>query len=184
MSEHLDLLAEAEKIAKIASGQELRLILIGALALAAYQYVRTTEDVDMAGNVSLPQLRLLTDLLQGAGYQVELREPDAQDPLGGVLDVRSEAGLIQIISFADRFPAVIHDALSESRLVVRENSPLPIVPLPHLVVLKLYAGGLKSKADVVELLSRNADANLDEIEALCDHYRIRGFPEIRKELSL
>jgi len=183
MSDIPDLLAEAEQIAEMAAHHEVRLILIGALALAAYQYVRTTEDVDMAGVVSLPQLRLLADVLKEAGFEVELREPDAQDPLGGILDVRSRSGLIQIISFAGRFPAVIQDALREARLVVRENSALPIVPLPHLVVLKLYAGGFKSKADVAELLSRNPDADLEEIEALCTRYRIRGFPEIRKELE-
>ena len=182
MSDHLDLLSEAERIAEIAATHEVRLILIGALALAAYQYVRTTEDVDIAGNLSLPQLRLLAEGLQGAGYQVDLRMPDAQDPLGGVLDVRSDAGLVQIISFADRFPAVIQDALNDACLVVRENSSLPIVPLPHLVVLKLYAGGLKSKADIVELLSRNPNEDLEEIEALCNRYRIRGFKEIQKEL--
>lgn len=183
MSVQGDLIREAETVVGIAARHDVQLLLIGALAMAAYQYVRLTEDVDMAGNIPIDQLRLLAGDLQRAGYQVELREPDGDDPLGGVLDVRSQAGLIQIISFADRFPAVIQDALRESRLLVRENSPLPIVPLPHLVVLKLYAGGFKSKADVVELLSRNPDTDLDGIAELCERYRIRGFEEIRNELS-
>lgn len=39
--------------------------------------------------------------------------------------------------------------------------------LPHLVATKLYAGGLQSRVDVVEVLRRNPHCNLGEIEALC-----------------
>ncbi len=64
-----------------------------------------------------------------------------------------------------------------------ENSPLRIIPLPHLVVLKLYAGGLKSMTDIVEVLSLNEDADLDAIDALCKRYRVTGFAKIREELE-
>ncbi len=88
-----------------------------------------------------------------------------------------------MISFTGRFPAVIRDALNDSPLKVWDNKHLRIIPLPHLVVLKLYAGGFKSKADNVEVLSRNPEANLDEIETPCHRYRIDGFDEIRRELG-
>jgi len=65
---------------------------------------------------------------------------------------------------------------------VTEDSLLQIIPLPHLVVLKLYAGAFKSKADIVEVLSRNEEADLDDIAALCDRYRVWVFAEIRQEL--
>jgi len=97
--------------------------------------------------------------------------------------VRTPAGLVQIISFANRIPAVIRDGLKDAELILRDQSRLKIFPLPHLVVLKLYAGGFKSKADIVELLAGNPDAALDEIQALCSKYRIRGFAEILKELE-
>jgi hypothetical protein len=60
------------------------------------------------------------------------------------MDITGPFGLLQIVSFADRFPAVINDALQAACTVVRPGSPLKIVPLPQLVALKLYAGGLKS----------------------------------------
>lgn len=178
-----DLVSEAEKIADLAAEQQIRLLVVGALALAAYNYVRSTGDVDLAGNVELPDLRKLAEILRTKGYQVEMREPDAQDPLGGVLDIHSDSGLIQIISFAQKFPAVIRDALRDGDMVLRDQSRLKILPLPHLVVLKLYAGGFKSKADIVEVLSRNPEADLDAIEALCEQYRIGGFQEVRRELG-
>lgn len=178
-----DLLAEAEKIAELAFEQGIELLVIGALALAAHNYVRTTGDVDLAGNVEIAQLEILAGIMKKMGYEVKLRRPDAQDPLGGVLDIHSPAGLIQIISFAQTFPAVIQDALQEADLILREDSRLRILPLRHLVVLKLYAGGFKSKADILEVLSRNPDEDLDAIETLCNRYRIRGFQEIRRELE-
>ncbi|MGA0333580.1 MAG: hypothetical protein ACO3N7_04710 [Kiritimatiellia bacterium] len=182
MDPHSDLLDEAETIAALGRELGLEFIVVGALALAAHHYVRSTGDVDLAGVVSLDKLHDFKDRLQQSGYDVELRLPDADDPLGGVLDIHHEEGLIQLISFADRFPGVIRDALQEAKLTLSERGTLPIVPLAHLVVLKLYAGGLKSKADVVEVLSRNPDADLNAIEALCEGYRIRGFEEIRREL--
>jgi hypothetical protein len=177
-----DLLAEAERIAELAFDEGCELLVIGALALAAHRYVRTTADIDLAGDVDLSLLETLAGRLRENGYEVELRTPDAADPLGGVLDIHSTAGLVQIISFADRFPAVIRDGLRDADLLVHEKSRLRILPLRYLVVLKLYAGGLKSKADILEVLSRNPEEDLDEIETLCQQYRLPGFEEIRREL--
>ena len=55
----------------------------------------------------------------------------------GVIDVGGSFGRVQIVSFSGRFPAVIEDAVRLSTLVVREDSPLKIVPIPHLIALKL-----------------------------------------------
>jgi hypothetical protein len=76
---------------------------------------------------------------------------------------------------------VIEDAIIEATLAVRPESPLRVAPLPHLVALKLYAGGFKSKADVVELLRRNADADLNVVSRLCEKYRLRGLSELLEE---
>ena len=159
-------------------------VVIGAVALAAYHYVRQTEDVDLGVNADLSELQTLAASLTAAGYSVELREPDAQDSLGGVIDVRGPFGLLQIISFAERFPAVIDDALEASELRVRRGSPLKIVPLPHLIALKLYAGGHKSQADIVELLERNPGLDLDVVRSLCRKYRLRGLDELIEEAEL
>jgi hypothetical protein len=66
-----------------------------------------------------------------------LREPDGQDPLGGVFDVRGPFGLVQIVNYGGRFPAVIDGGLAAADTVIRAGSRLRIVPLPHLVALKL-----------------------------------------------
>lgn len=183
MNSQDELIRRAEEVADLAEKQGVRLLVIGAAALAGHHYVRMTRDLDLAGNLSARELRALADGLKAEGYDTELRLPDAQDPLSGVIDIQGAFGQIQIISFADTFPAVIRDALEEELVKVRQGSPLTLVPLPHLVVLKLYAGGYKSKADILEVLSRNPEADLDAMEALCRRYRIDGFGEIRRELG-
>jgi len=183
MQQQSELIRAAEFVANSASNLGVPLLVIGAAALAGHRYVRTTEDIDLAGNVPLQVLQELGSQLGRLDYEIDLREPDADDPLGGVLDIQGRFGQIQVISFADRFPAVIEDALKDSPIPIKKDSSLQIIPLPHLIVLKLYAGGLKSKADVVEVLLRNPEADLIMIEALCHSYRIKGFSEILHELE-
>lgn len=159
-------------------------VVIGAVALAAYHYVRYTEDVDLGVNAALPTLRAVADSLRRAGYTVELREPDIADPLGGVMDVSGTFGLVQVVSFAGRFPAVVDDAVRLSSSVVRAGSPLRLVPLPQLIALKLYAGGHKSKADIAELLVRNPDCDLDEVRRTCACYHLAGLDELIEESGI
>jgi hypothetical protein len=183
MDDESALIGYAEAVVGLANSMGEELLVIGAVALAGHRYVRFTRDIDLAGTLPLSRLRDLADELAHRGFAVELREPDADDPLGGVLDIQSRSGLIQVITFAERFPAVILDAQAEATIRVREKSPLKIIPLAHLIVLKLYAGGFKSKADIVEVLSVNPEADLDGIARLCEQYRVSGFLEIRGELG-
>ena len=175
------ILRVAEEIVGLLHQHEIEAVVIGAVALAAYHYVRQTEDIDLGVNADLSSLRRAVDSLIDAGFAAELREPDADDPLGGVIDVSGSFGLLQIINFGGRFPAVIDDAVRFSNLAVREGSPLKLVPLPHLIALKLYAGGHKSKADIIELLARNPDLDLDETRAVCQRYRLNGLEELIRE---
>jgi hypothetical protein len=184
VSESDAILQAAETVAGILERHRVGTVVIGAVALAAYHYVRQTNDLDLGVNADLPTLREVLAALRREGFAAELREPDGDDPLGGVIDVAGPFGLLQIVSYADRFPAVIEDALRAATLVVRPGSPLRLVPIPHLIALKLYAGGHKSKADIVELLARNPDLDLDEVRALCRRYRLPGIEELILERAV
>jgi hypothetical protein len=181
MSEADAILQAAEEVVTVLRAHRVEAVVIGAVALAAFHYVRYTEDVDLGVNADLPTLRVAMDALRARGYTVDLREPDATDPLGGVMDVSGPFGLVQVISYAGRFPAVIDDAVRLSRSTVKADSPLRLVPLPQLIALKLYAGGHKSKADIVELLARNPDLDLDEVRRLCNRYCLSGLDELIDE---
>jgi hypothetical protein len=174
------LLDDAERVLATLGGFQIDAIVIGAVALAAHHYVRFTEDLDLAMNADRQTFRDIAEALRESGFQVELRLPDLDDPLSGVIDAESARGMIQLVNFGQTFPVIIDAAIKQASLTVREGSPLRVAPLPYLVALKLYAGGLKSKADVVEVLKRNAHADLDEICALCEKYRL---PDLRGILN-
>ncbi len=176
------LLRAAETVAGILKKHRVDAVVIGATALAAHHYVRQTDDIDLGVNADLPTLRALVESIRQAGFGAELREPDADDPLGGVVDVSGPFGLLQIISFEGRFPAVIDDALREATMTVHSGSLLRLAPIPHLIALKLYAGGHKSRADIVELLIRNPELDLDEIRATCARYRLPGIEELIEDV--
>lgn len=174
-------LKSAEEIVDILADHQIDAVVIGAVALAAHHYVRQTEDIDLGINASIASLRSVVESLNAAGYPAILREPDLDDPLGGVIDVNGPFGLIQIVNFGERFPAVIDDALEVANMSVNEGSKLKIIPLPYLIALKLYAGGYKSKADIIELVQRNKDLDLDAIRSLCQKYRLEGLEDLIRE---
>jgi len=173
----------AERIAGLLAGLDVPVVVIGAVALAAHRYVRFTEDIDLGVNADLDQMRALVESLRSEGYEAELHEPDGDDPLGGVVNVSGRFGLVQVVSFADRFPAVIRDALQGEEIEMSPGSRLRIVPIPQLVALKMYAGGWSSRSDIIELLRRNPQVDLEVLRETCRRYRLRGLEEILNELG-
>ena len=178
-----DSLREAEKIASFLADEGIACVVIGAMALAAHRYVRYTQDVDLGVNADLKQMRGLLEGLRSNGYDAEFREPDADDPLGGVIDITGPFGIVQIVSFENRFPAAITDALNGEVILAAPYKKLRVMPIPQLVALKLYAGGWKSLTDVLELLRHNPELDLTEIGETCRKYRIRGWEKVMEELG-
>ncbi len=66
---------------------------------------------------------------------------------------------------------------------LRPGSLLRITPIPQLVALKLYAGGWSSKADIIELLRRNPETDLEMLRETCGKYRLNGLEELLEELG-
>lgn len=165
----------AERVAAAAAQRSIPTAVIGAGALALHRLVRATQDVDLASFVDPgAKLRPLEADLRAQGLHTELRMPDGDDPLGGVLRVWSAVDdedvpvdLVEVVNFDNphrprRTPAAraIRDALS-----LMPGSALRYVQLADLVALKLDAGGRTDLADIVEVLARNPDADLAEIRA-------------------
>jgi hypothetical protein len=166
----------AERIVGVLASEGVDAAIIGAVALAAHHYPRSTEDLDLAVGVDPERLPRLANALRAEGFSIELREPDAADPLGGVLRVTAEGSdPIEIVNFCNPpsggIPALIEAAL-QAASPYREGSALRVVSLRHLVAFKLYSGGLKSKTDVLELLSRNPWLDLNELRETCAALRL------------
>jgi hypothetical protein len=163
-----------ERVADVANELGIETAVIGAVAMAAHNYVRATADADLGTYVDpYRDLGRLRDTLAARGLHVDLRTPDDEDPLGGVLRVweREDSegdpiDYVDVVNFNNPhrpgrrtpgFDAIRHAIPVESRPSLR------FVGLAHLIALKLYTGGLRDKADVVELLRHNSDADMQSI---------------------
>jgi hypothetical protein len=175
----------AERIASVAADLSIPTALIGAMALAAHNYVRGTADIDLATAVDPnTQLRLLQSKLDSLGLHTELNLPDADDSLGGLLRVwagDAEDDPVEIVNFYNPYRPTRNPGGEAIRAAVPIDGQagLRCVSLPHLIALKLYAGTRRDHADVVELLRRNPQADLDEIRAVCQTF---GHAELIAEL--
>jgi hypothetical protein len=73
----------AEQVVKALELQGLNPLLIGAAALAAHGYSRSTEDVDLAIAIPRSEMKAVFERLRAAGFTGHHHPPDGQDPLGG-----------------------------------------------------------------------------------------------------
>ena len=130
---------------------------IGAIALAFHGYARATQDVDLATHVD-PRtvLRDIARTLQQQGYTTRLILPDVEDPLGGVLTVTGDDfDAVQVVNFYNPWAAANNPGESSIQAAAASipGYDLPVVDVPHLVALKLYAGGRATKATCWNSLS-------------------------------
>ncbi|HEY4221811.1 MAG TPA: nucleotidyl transferase AbiEii/AbiGii toxin family protein [Myxococcota bacterium] len=166
------------RIVQLLDARGLRCALVGAAALAVHGYSRATEDVDLGvATPSLDALRSCADEIRTTlKLDVEIAMPDADDPLGGVITATgARIRQIQIVNFVNPLGMGDHpgrEAIAQSLALRLHDASAHVVDLAHLVAMKLYAGGMKSKADVVELLGYNPDADLHAIGALCSRFAL------------
>lgn len=170
-----------ERVAGVAKTLGIETAVIGAVAMAAHNYVRATADADLGTYVDpYTDLVRLRDALAASGLRVELRTPDDEDPLGGVLRVwehEDEDGdpvdFVDVVNFKNPHRSGHHTPGAEAiraAVPVEGRPSLRFVGLAHLIALKLFTGGLRDKADVVELLRHNPDADMHAIVEV-----VRGF---------
>lgn len=169
----------AERVATIARDLGIESALIGAYALAAHHFVRGSSDIDLATMVQLHDLRRLQRAVEEIGLQARLSSPDEQDDLGGVLQIWNRVDEdgdpiepLDVVNFLNPYrprPTPASDAIRNA-VSLPDNPSLRCPRLADLVALKLDAGGLRDRADVVELLVVNRDADLDEVRTTCAKY--------------
>ncbi len=165
-------LGAVERVLGVLRGHRVDAVVIGAMALAVHRFPRETEDFDLAIAVPPAELHRLAAELRTLGWDVAVRDPDPDDPLGGVVDILAPgADLIQLVNFdnppAGGFPRLVREAASSS-LPLATNSSLRVADLHTLIAFKLYAGGSKSNLDILELLERNQPVDLAVLRDRCE----------------
>lgn len=177
----------AERVAVVARDLGIETAVIGAYALAAHHYVRGTKDIDLGTVVELRELAQLQRALDAEGFSTRLREPDDEDPLGGVLVVWQRADddgdplyPLEVVNFRNPYRPRVTAAYQAIRtaIPVADTSALRYPQLKYLVALKLDTGGGRDVEDVVDVLLRNRDADLEDIRATCKHYGLDRIDEV------
>ena len=183
----------AEKIYGILEKLGVEAAVIGAMALAVHRYVRFTRDFDLA--IHKDPFLVLHEIQREVkkavpGIQTDIRLPDQDDPLGGVLEITGKGFKpVQVVNFLNplspKGTSLGQEAIHEARPGLIENSRMRVVKLPHLIALKLYSGGAKSRNDVVELLERNQPLDLGAIRDVCTRHGLsKELEAILEELRL
>lgn len=173
----------AEEVTAIAKTIHVRTAVVEAYALAAHGFIRATEDFDLGADLMPEGLRRLEAALRGAGLVTELREPDEDDDLGGVLDVRrnpQDLEYVQVINFRNvhRLRRLHPGIAAVERAEPIPGSNLLAAPLADLIAMKLHAwkqlGDTAARNDIVELLRRNRGAAHDKLSAVAADYGLDG----------
>lgn len=178
----------ALEVSKLLDELQIPHAMIGAAAMAVHGFARQTVDLDFASCVDpFSALQFAAAAMEKRGYAVEVITPDAEDPLGGLLNItRPGCDLIQLVNFLNPYrmgaAALVREAIANA--VTLEDPVLAVVQIPYLICLKLYAGGPASRADIIALLDANPSTNMEDIAALCAQHNLDGeWRELQKFLN-
>jgi len=121
---------------------------IGAMAMAARGYPRFTLDFDfLTTNKEVLNRDAWNALIEG-GTVVEVRKGEFDDPLAGVVRVGNPAEVDVIVGKWKWEQRVVDDA----ELLQVAGLMLPVARASDLVLMKLNAGGIKGRLDVISML--------------------------------
>lgn len=174
----------AKAVSRILREANVRCMVIGAAALAVHGYARQSVDLDLATYENpFEVFARLRDSLVAAGFQVEIITPDADDPLGGVINITGpDFDPVQVINFMNPLrPQRLHKLVGEA-LGEMTDSPnkLQVVSAELLILLKLYAGDSQSQSDIQRLIEANP--TLDKTH-IADLARAAGLDHAWNELT-
>jgi hypothetical protein len=90
----------AEQVVSLLAHQGVPTVVIGAAAMAAHGYPRLGGSIDLAIHMDHVSLNAVMKSLRRAGFDAHWCEPDADDPLGGVMTiVGGDLVPIQVVNF-------------------------------------------------------------------------------------
>lgn len=132
--------------------------IVGGVATRAYMPERMTQDLDILIKAADEEAALAQ--LKGAGYTV-------QAPLAiAGYQLRSPDG-VEVDLLLGEAPW-LEEALQNPE---RDPADYPVLPLPHLVLLKLEASRAQDIADVSRMLGWATDEALREVRRVVQQYR-------------
>jgi len=147
------------KIISVLESLEVSYALIGGLALAFYQVVRATKDLDLLILLSPADMAKFAGQLAASGLPSSAREGAPGDPVVGVVVVQVPVGggqlTCDLLLPSARWQS---EAVRNARTFDIEGLPVRVVQARDLFLLKLYAGGPQDLLDASRLLQRQEEA--------------------------
>jgi hypothetical protein len=158
-----------ELVARVASRLQSYAV-VGAYALAARGYVRQTADFDMMTTDPAALRRETWEDLSNGGIEVRVRKGDADDPLAGVVRIRSHDSSIDVVVAKYRWQQTV---IERAETIEVSGIDLRIPKTTDLILLKLFAGGYGDLHDVTRLLeTRPREELLAEVDTA-----LEGLPD-------
>lgn len=157
--------------------------LIGAHAMAARGYPRSTVDVDfLTTDRRVLQPAIWAAIINGGGT-VEVRRGDHDDPLAGVVHILLADGSdVDVVVARWKWEAAVIDRAERMRI---DGIDVPVARTSDLIMLKLAAGGYLDQRDAAALLATGNRAELvREVEAHINDVRPEIRPAWRELLAL
>lgn len=136
--------------AGILEGVGARYAIIGAVAVGARGYIRTTADVDLLLHVEQIRIPALIQRFDEAGFA--LRQADVLRQLSGREVARMQLGDVGL----DLIPAIVpyfHEILKRATSERIGGATVRVATVEDLLVLKLLAYRAQDKADILGLLA-------------------------------
>jgi hypothetical protein len=152
----------------------VRYALIGAHAMAARGYPRSTVDVDfLTADQRILDPAIWTDVIRSGGT-VDVRRGDHDDPLAGVVHILLADGSdVDVVVARWKWEAAVIERAERMRIAGIE---IPVARTSDLIMLKLAAGGYLDQRDAAALLATgNRTELVREVEEHIDDVR----PDIR-----
>jgi hypothetical protein len=179
----LDLLPEAVSsvliqalriILSVLENLEVPYALIGGLALAFYNVVRATKDLDLLILLSPIEMERLAGQLTANGLRAQARKGAPGDPVVGVVvvDLPIGAGHVScdLLLPSARWQS---EAVRNAQSFETEGLSLRVVRARDLFLLKLYAGGPQDLLDGGRLLRMQDEATGDAWKEAASKLRLR-----------
>lgn len=131
---------------------------VGALAASVYGSIRATTDADAI--VSVPHSRLtgLEKMLRNAGFAVELRRGDSDDPIPALFSISDKFG--NRVDLLGGLRGLDPEAFDRTMPVTFSGTTLRIMGREDFVAMKCFAGGPQDIADAQEAI-KAADPPID-----------------------
>ena len=136
-------------ILHILSERKVKFILVGAYAMAAHGYPRSTMDIDIWIMPDPQNANMVLKALEDFGAPIENLSAEDLQKEDLIFQIGVAPRRIDIITSADglRF----EDAFARSRLVEIDAVPVHILSISDLIINKRSTGRLKDLADVETL---------------------------------